>query len=819
MRLFPELTMAALVAGVGLGLWLNPSLPSALPLLMLGLAALAVGIALRSLRLPVGPVIITTVLLLGVWRGVSASPPSLPIVPTGPVENLQVEITDAPTGSGSRFRFRGRVVTAADSGGSVPSGTNLLVYALPPDELVAERGWPFLRYGDTLLISGQLERPEPIGDFDYAAWLESQQISAILWSRQADLVGVGGGNQISSVLHRIRSRLASGLQRSIPAPQSGLAQALLLGIRSELPQSLKDAFRTAGMSHLLAISGLHVGIVMALTLAAASATVGRGNPVAVMLTMLVVWSYATLSGFDPPVVRAAIMGSLVVVQTLAGRGMRGLTALLLAAGIMVCVSPALLHSLSFQLSFTAMAGVVVALPVITMLTAALTAPLAGSGSWPARWGQYGMALLIASIVISTTTTLATVPLVALHFGEIPVMSVPATVLAMPALPAALLGGAATSLAALIAPPVGMVLGTLTWAPLAWLIWVADAMPPLLWPAHWLTTVVVAVWYAALGILTLLMSSRWVRRAASGWRRRRWRPAGAAALLAAAAPVSAITVLMLLGQLSSARPDGQLHLYLLDVGQGDAILLVTPDGHQMLVDGGPDPSKTLTALGALLPAGDRALDVVMATHFDSDHVGGLIEVLDRYDPGIVLQSIHVSDSVLYPQWRSVLEAHEHPTATVSAGHLIALGDDVMLEILYPPAGGPPATVERTANNLSAVMRVSYGSVSFLLTGDMEQDAETYLVATAGPSLRSDVLKVGHHGSKSSTSPSFLRAVNPRSAAISAGRENRYGHPHPDVLSMLESVIGEEGVFVTSTDGTIEYISDGVGLWANTSDHER
>ena len=817
MRLFPEATLAAVVAGVGLGLWLNLPLSSALPLLLLGLAALAVAVGLRALRFPAGPVILAAALLLGAWRGVSSYPPELPIVPAGPVADLPVVITDAPTRSGGRFRFRGRVETSDQStGGSVPDGTNLLVYAMPPDELVSQREWPFLRYGDTLNISGRLERPRPIGDFDYAAWLESQQIAAVVRARQADLVGTGSGNGLVSAVHRTRNRLAAGLQRSIPAPQSGLAQALLLGIRAELPEPLKEAFRIAGMSHLLAISGLHVGIVMALSLAAASAATGRGSPVAVTAAALVVWAYAILSGLDPPVVRAAIMGSLVLAQGLIGRGMRGITALLLAAAVMVSVHPALLDSLSFQLSFTAMAGVIVALPIITMLTGAITAPLGASGFWMARWIQYAAALLIASVVISTTTTLATVPLVALHFGEIPLMSVPATILAMPALPAALLGGAATAATGLIAPPVATVSGALTWAPLTWLIWVAQAMPPAMLPSHWLTPAVAAAWYVCLALLTLLMSSRRVRMAASGWRRRRsWRPAGAAALLAGAAPVSVIAVLLLVGQLSGARPDGRLHLYLLDVGQGDAIFLVTPDGRQMLVDGGPDPSKALTALGRLLPPGDRALDVVLATHLDSDHVGGLIGVLDRYRANVVLYSAASPESALYPQWRSVLERRQHSTAVVGAGHRIALGDDVMLEVLYPPVAGPPAGVEPSANNLSAVMRISYGAVSFLLTGDIERDAEAHLVATAGPSLKSDVLKVSHHGSKSSTSPAFLRSVNPRSAAVSAGRENRYGHPNPEVMARLESAVGERQVFLTARDGVVEYVSDGVGLWVNTA----
>ena len=818
MRLFPEVTLATFVAGVGLGLGLDLPLPSAWPLLLLSLAAAAAAFGLIALRLPAGPMALVVVLLLGLWRAEVAPPPPLPVVPAGSGISVTALITDAPAPSGSRLRFRGRVVDSAGGiSASVPAGTNLLVYALPPPELVARRGRPHLRYGDTLRLSGRLERPKPIGNFDYAAWLESQGIAAILFAQESEAVSTGGGATPAAALHRIRGALAAALQRSIPAPQSGLAQALFLGIRAELPRPVSESFRTAGMSHLLAISGLHIGIVMALTLAAAQAVLGRDRPVAIAVTAAVVWAYAVLSGLDPPVVRAAIMGSLVLAQGLTGRGIRGLTTLLLAAALMTLAQPALLSSLSFQLSFTAMAGVILALPLIAALTAALGAPLTASGSGAARWGQYGLALLVASAVISTATTLATLPLVALHFGAIPLMSVPATILAMPALPAALLGAAATALAGLAYPPLAVGLGTLTWAPLAWLTWVADVMPPALLPAGWLTPAVAAGWYAGIVALVALASSRRLRRAVSTLRRRRaWRPEAMPALLAGAAPVVLITGLFLAGQLAATRPDGNLHLYLLDVGQGDAILAVTPDGRQLLVDGGPDPTATLAALAPLLPAGDRTLDVVAATHLDSDHVGGLVAVLDRYRAGIVLQSAAATpESHLYPQWRAVLEQRGHPVATVRAGHRVALDDGVALDILHPPAAGLPPGVARSANNASLVLRLTYGKVSFLLTGDIAQDAERYLVAASGAELQSDMLKVAHHGSKTSTSPAFLQSVAPRSAAVSSGRDNRFGHPDAGVMARLESAVGASRVFLTARDGTIEYVSDGVRLWVNTA----
>lgn len=815
MRLFPEITVVAAITGAGLVLWFGAPLGSPRPLLMIGLAAVALAVGLRVIGIPAAPMVLVAALVLGAWRGELVADASVPIVPTGPTV-VTVIVLDAPVVSGSRVRFRGEVVSdEAEEYGSVPTGTNLLVYALPPSDLAARRGPPYLRYGDTLRLSGKLERPNPIGDFDYAAWLEAQGIAGVIWARDAETVATGGGHWAMATLHRFRGSLASALQRAIRAPESGLAQALLLGIRSELPSSVKDSFRKAGMSHLLAISGLHVGIVLALALGIGAAALGSGNPLVILCAMVTVWVYAVVSGLDPPVVRAAIMGSLALVQGLTGRGMRGLTALVLAAGVMVCVDPALLGSLSFQLSFTAMAGVIIGLPLIALITGAIAALAGGTSAWASRWVQYVLTLLVASVVISTTTTLATVPLVAMHFGEIPLMSVPATILAMPAMPVALVGAAAIATTGVASPWLAEVLGVLAWVPVNWIIRVADAMPPAMAPAAWLTPLVVVAWYAGLAALVLLMSSRRMRWIASGWRRGpRWRPSGVAGLLVGVAPVIVLGAILLFGQLSATRADGLLHVHVLDVGQGDAILVVTPEGRQVLVDGGPEPRTTLAALGQRLPAGDRSLDAVVVTHLDSDHAGGLIGVLDRYDTKIVMQGSASPGSALFHQWQSVLDQREHPTVQIRAGHRIQLDSGVVLEVLHPPPGKLPPHIDRNANNLSVVMRMTFGEVSFLLTGDVEQDSERYLVDIAGERLRSDVLKVAHHGSRSSTSASFLRAVGAESAVISSGSENRYGHPHADVMARLATMVGNESVFITSRDGTVEYVTDGAGLWVST-----
>ncbi len=256
------------------------------------------------------------------------------------------------------------------------------------------------------------------------------------------------------------------------------------------------------------------------------------------------------------------------------------------------------------------------------------------------------------------------------------------------------------------------------------------------------------------------------------------------------------------------PDGKLHVYFLDVGQGDAILIVAPDGRQILVDGGPSPTALLNELGTVLPFWDRSLDLVVLTHPDGDHITGLISLLDRYR---VAQVLDVPQSDSAPEaapWLERLRARDIPRAYARRGMRLPAGN-VLLTVLHP---GPQLLTGTASddNNNAIVLRLDYGRFSLLLTGDAEREAEEALIA-AGLPLRADVLKVGHHGSNGSTSAAFVAAVQPRLAVISVGRENSFGHPHPAVLERLAEV----QVLRTDQHGRVEVISDGASMWVKTT----
>lgn len=246
---------------------------------------------------------------------------------------------------------------------------------------------------------------------------------------------------------------------------------------------------------------------------------------------------------------------------------------------------------------------------------------------------------------------------------------------------------------------------------------------------------------------------------------------------------------------------------LDVGQGDALFIQSESGAQVLVDGGPDDA-VLSKLGAVMPFWDHSLDVVILTHPDADHITGLVEVLKRYRVGLVVETGVMHTSGVFKEWQRILAEKNIPVAYAAHGDELFINEHTRLFILSPFASPKGKEISKT-NNTSIIARLLHEDVSFLLTGDAEQDMEKILAVIVKDMLDTDVLKVGHHGSKTSTSAELLEAVTPDLALMSVGKQNRYGHPHPEVISRLE----KEGILVFRTDvqGDIRLRSDGEKVW--------
>jgi len=264
------------------------------------------------------------------------------------------------------------------------------------------------------------------------------------------------------------------------------------------------------------------------------------------------------------------------------------------------------------------------------------------------------------------------------------------------------------------------------------------------------------------------------------------------------------------------PDDKLHVSFLDVGQGDAIIIQTPNHQNILIDGGPDPQKINLELSKKLPFWDRTIDLMISTQPQADHITGLVEVLQRYKVKQVLESGFPYDSYIYQEWLNVIEDKQIKHKITHAGQEIDLGNGTKLEMLNPPAKLFQGTSHDVDNN-GVVIKLRWDKVSFLFTADIRDEAEFDLISQRA-NLKSTVLKVAHHGSKTSTSTQFWAAVDPEIAVISVGANNTFGHPSSEVMERLGEKLEKDEVYLTSEDGTIEFITDGERLWIKTERQE-
>ncbi len=238
---------------------------------------------------------------------------------------------------------------------------------------------------------------------------------------------------------------------------------------------------------------------------------------------------------------------------------------------------------------------------------------------------------------------------------------------------------------------------------------------------------------------------------------------------------------------------------LDVGQGSAILVEAPNSNQVLIDGGPSDA-VLAKLGENLPLGDRQIELVILTHPDSDHLSGLIEVLKRYEVGRILESGIADNSAEYQVWNDLIAEKKIPVIFAQAGQTVKVADNLAIKILYPLAKINGQDFKNT-NATSLVGKIIYGQNSVLFTGDAEEQTEQPLLLI-GADLKADILVVGHHGSKTSTSAEFLATVAPQIAVIQVGLKNKYGHPTPEVLARLKGV----NIFRTDLDKDVDFECD-------------
>jgi competence protein ComEC len=677
--------------------------------------------------------------------------------------------------------------------------------------------YPVYRYGDMLKITGELETPPQLQDFDYEDYLALQGIYSVIYYPAVEVLATGQGLKPLQWIYSLREQLSVSIARALPEPQGSLAEGILLGLRGNIPDSLYQAFSRTGTAHLLAISGLHMSIILAMFLTFGILVFGRQRGIYIWIALAGIWTYALLAGMRPPIMRAAIMGSLFLVAEYLGRQRSAIIALAFAAAVMVGIQPNILWSVSFQLSFSAMAGLVLLFPHLQ------------------AWGRKGVTAVFGDrkalvttgtmvtdvFAVSLAAIVAVWPLIAYNFGVVSLIALPATFFSLPALPFIIVTAALVAFAGLLSLLAAQILGWLAWLFLSYLILIVQSFDAL--PYSSLEVTAVAAWhvwvyYVVLaGVVAIINHRRQLAGFSSRFTSRikytaEGIPGPRSSFSAKWLVPPLLVVAIVVWSVVLTLPGDKLHVSFLNVGQGDAILIRTPNGQNILIDGGPDTRTINLELSKKLPFWDRTIDIVVCTQPQADHITGLVEVLQRYKVKQVLDPGVPYHSSVYREWHRIIEDKEIEYNVARAGQEIDLGNGIKMEILHPPSEFLLGTSCDIDNN-GTVLKLIWNRVSFVFTADIREEAEFELIMQRA-NLRSTVLKVPHHGSMTSTTWQFLAAVDPEVAVISVGTDNPFGHPSPEVIEKLINRVGGENVYRTDKHGTIELITDGDRLWVKT-----
>lgn len=660
---------------------------------------------------------------------------------------------------------------------------------------------PRYRSGDVLELEGKLESPPAVEGFDYADYLARKGISSVMAYPSARVVGHEDDSLVRATVLRVRRRASRALALALPEPQSSLAQGVLLGQRSALPAGLAADLNTTNTSHLVVVSGENVVLVAAFATLFFSLIAGRRS--ALMLSIAAVLAYAALIGPSPPVVRAVIMGILMMTATILGRRSSAFTALLFAAAIMLAADPQTVRDVSFQLSFAATAGIVyLASPVKAWLVGLLVAALRLQEvpRWLAALFAEPLGVTIAAIV-------STSPLLALNFGRLSLVAVPANMLVVPAFPLILAASLVAAAGGLL-PHFRLVFAAPAYYLLTYWIdlarWFAS-VPHAAVTVEDYSELGAAITYAVLAVAGFLLLRFLRPPIESRLAERRPLPVRRVWGLA----VLGLPLVVLVGSVGAAlwpASPPRLSVTVLDVGQGDAILIRTPDGRDVLVDGGPG-GAVLRGLGDKLPWTDRSIELLVLTHPQADHALGLLDVLERYDVREVLAGPAVEQSATYRAWRGAIENEGARVEIARQGMRFDLGDGAVMDVLGPD---DREATNAQINNTGVVLKVSWRDVSFLLTADIDANGERALLDD-GVDLKSTVLKVPHHGSSNSSTPGFLAAVEPNVSVVSSGQNNPFGHPAGAVVERLDAY---GPLYNTATSGSVHFETDGYQLWIDT-----
>ncbi len=648
---------------------------------------------------------------------------------------------------------------------------------LPVHGLILARVLPGAdwHYGDVVRLRGHLQTPPENEDFSYQDYLAHQGILSYMPDAAATLLPTIGGNPVLRLVYSFKEYALDHIYRIFPDPEASLLAGILLGNDNGLSAPLQQAYKNTGTAHIIAISGFNIAIIAGLFVSLFSRLLGRNR--GTIAAVIGIIFYTILVGATASVVRAAIMGGLGLLARQLGRRQNGLNSLSATAGVMLAIDPNALWDIGFQLSFAATLGLVLyAQPLQDWFTRLLARRL------PIDTALKISTPLSTILFFTLAAQLTTLPIMAYQFGRISLVSLIANPFILPVQPALMtLSGLALILSFIYLP-----LGTLA----AWVAWPFAAytdravgffnrLPHGVVVLGNFSPIFVILFFGILAVLTF-----------GGERVKQ-------ALRPLLVPSVTITVLgifvFLVWSAAFQAPDGRLGLTFLDVGSADAILIQTPNGRSILVDGGPSPSRLAGDLGVRLSAFDRSLDWLVIASTQEQQVAALPRILDRFSIGSVLWSGNLDASWSAGELDRRFASSQTPVTIAYPGAQLDLGQGARLEVQGVTPRGAVLLVEWQGFRALLPMGIDIATLDDLGSSKTIGQVTALLLADSGYAP--------------SNPPGWISALHPQVAVLSVAAGDPNGLPDQSVLDSLAGVT----LLRTDRDGWITLSTDGVGLW--------
>ncbi len=654
------------------------------------------------------------------------------------------------------------------------SANGLVLAKVPPGE-----EW---HYGDRLRLTGKLETPPAEEEFSYREYLARQGVYSLIQPTQTSLLSTNQGNPVWAALFAVKQYALDTVYSIFPDPEASLMAGILLGVEAGIPADVQEAFKATGTSHVIAISGFNIAILAGLFTLLFSRLLGRWRGAAV--AALGIAFYTLLVGAGPSVVRAAVMGWFSILAVQMGRRQNGLNSLAAVAAVMALFNPFLLWDVGFQLSFLATLGLVLYADPIQGAFDRLASRFLPSHTvtrLSAPVGEYLLLTLAAQMLV--------IPVMAYHFQSLSLTMLIANPLILPVQPAVMILGGLATLGGMIFQPLGQLLAYLAWPFVAYTIRVVEGLSGI--PGGFVSLGKISLFSVALFFGGLILLT-WAKSHPNN-RFTRWLSS-----LSPAVPLTGLVILsILVWREAFAAPDGRLHVRVLDVSRtglsGEAILIETPEGRRVLINGGPSASRLSDALGRQLPLFDRSVDLLIVAGVQNGQLQALPSVLSRYRPRQVLWAGPTQTTRAARDLSEKLTSLGIPFETAQPGQVADLGAGVSLRVL-------------TAGQRGAVLLLEWKNFRLLLPVGMSFD-EMETLENGKQVGRVSGLLLAEAGFAPLNPPEWISNLQPQVVLLSVSPKDTTGLPSPETLEAVEGYT----LLRTDRNGWIELSTDGEQMW--------